>query len=155
MGLENTMKHGPQSYLLLTGQTFVKEATSTAFKKSNRTLLVESDFSHAASCDIHDCAQLRVRTIWSCSCFWNAVQFRCIPWNINPPTESHCPLRFTTRVLCWDQTKGHISRPWFHSLIDAVMLEKDGLQLSPRWRMWVLCKCAHEHTLAHISASEQ
>lgn len=31
MGLDNTMKHEPQSYLVLTGQTFVKEATSTAF----------------------------------------------------------------------------------------------------------------------------
>ena len=63
-------------------------------------------------------------------------------------------LSFATGVLCWDRRKGHISRPWFHSLVDAMMLERDGLQLPPRWRMWVLCKCAHEHTLTHISASE-
>lgn len=34
------------------------------------------------------------------------------------------------------------------------MLEKDGLQLPPRWRMWVLCKCAYEPTRVHISTSK-
>lgn len=42
-----------------------------------------------------------------------------------------------------------------HLPVDAVMMERDGLQLSPRWRMWMLFVYTWTHSYTHSSSEHE